>query len=364
MSPEVTAASIAAVVSLVSLVLGVYNSRRLEKLKADLTDKAMAYKAMIDYQYDARRRLYVSYQPAMFQLLELSQNAIRVIKGLTNPEIWPKLAQGERTPPTELRATLPAPTDEALDAIYGLYAPLVVIRGMGRGLTQFDLSLEPYIELQYYLATKIYGSFKDDFVLAKIDQREYTPFAEEWRELREKDPEKYWWQGLTMGPLEEMLDIMTAHAGKRGPERLVTFGEFEMRYKEIFDGQDEFQQKSVAAVANPLYKFQPPGRPIFWRMLVAQARLYQALLRINAADPLPTSESDWLNLLRLDDPDDFRTKRPEPAETLRVTDAYLKEKVITPWRRLHHSTQRTQGSARVRWLWRSRSAAAGKPSAG
>jgi hypothetical protein len=60
MAPEVAAALIAAAAS---LVLGIYNLRRLaglEKLKADLADEAMVHKALIDYQYDARRRLYIS----------------------------------------------------------------------------------------------------------------------------------------------------------------------------------------------------------------------------------------------------------------------------------------------------------------
>jgi hypothetical protein len=66
-----------------------------------------------------------------------------------------------------------------------------------------------------------------------------------------------------MGRLEEMLDIMTASTGKRRPERLVTFGEFEMSYNRMFEDQDKFRLKSVAAAANALYRFQPPDRRIF-----------------------------------------------------------------------------------------------------
>jgi hypothetical protein len=52
-----------------------------------------------------------------------------------------------------------------------------------------DLSLEPRSELPYYLASRIYGSFKDDAKLASVHPPlTYDPFHSEWRDLREKEP--------------------------------------------------------------------------------------------------------------------------------------------------------------------------------
>jgi hypothetical protein len=75
-----------------------------------------------------------------------------------------------------------------------------------------------------------------------------------------------------------MLDLMTVKP-EGGDERVVSFGEFERFYQELFLDQDETRRKVVAAAANAIYRFRPKDRPVFWRMLIAQARLYQALAK-------------------------------------------------------------------------------------
>ena len=53
----------------------------------------------------------------------------------------------------------------------------------------------------------------------------------------------------------------------------------------------------MAAAANALHCFRPPDRPVFWRMLIAQARLYQGLVRSRATTfRVPVSSQQWADL--------------------------------------------------------------------
>jgi hypothetical protein len=216
-----------------------------------------------------------------------------------------------------------------VSTLYGLYAPVVVIRGMSRDLTLVDLSLEPRIDLQYKLAYCIYGSFTDDATLAALPpKRDYDPFDENWRQLRSDDP-KYWWQGLTMGRLERVLDVFTvADADSRVP-RLASFGEFEKRHTAVVAEGPEEDRKTLAVAANAFLEFTPDKRPVFWRMLIVQARVYQALLRTKQQDfKLPQSRKDWQALVRLEDQDEFRWRAEiggaaDLHESLSVSNAYL-----------------------------------------
>lgn len=351
MAPDVIAALVAAGVSLVlaaiSIITSMQQNRRvtaLERLKSDLVMQQASDKARIDYEYDGRRRLHTTTGPALFQLMDLAEFAIEMIKKLTDPEVWLELAKTEHNPPATVRPSLPRSSYLALAEIYGLYAPLAVIRGLGRNLSYLDLSLEPVIELQYHLCARIYGSFKDDIELAALPPAvAYHPFVDGWRDLRRTEPRTYWWQGLTMGRLEVMLDLMTIEVGP-GRSRVISFGEFEKLYGEIFLDPGEDRRKSMAAAANALHCFRPADRPVFWRMLIAQARLYQGLLRSRSTTfRVPRSSREWDDLLRLEEPESFRWRSPDDAgapleETLAVTDRYLQAKVVTTWQRQHPDT--------------------------
>ncbi|HZA72216.1 MAG TPA: hypothetical protein VE476_04825 [Propionibacteriaceae bacterium] len=97
----------------------------------------------------------------------------------------------------------------------------------------------------------------------------------------------------------------------------------------------------MAAAANALHCFRPPDRPVFWRMLIAQARLYQGLLLSRATTfRVPVSSQQWADLLRLEEQEGFRWRSPDDGgapleETLAVTDRYLQAKVVTTWQRQH-----------------------------
>jgi hypothetical protein len=190
------------------------------------------------------------------------------------------------------------PNYTAVSTVYGLFAPLMIVRFMSRQLTLVDLSLEPRIELQYFLAGRLYGSFKDDSRLAAIKPVvPYEPLGhDDWRRLRKENPSKYWWQGLTMGRLEGVLDLLTVP--HEDSQRLASFGEFEQLWQESVDRGDERACKTLAIASNALLlRFRPDERPVFWRVLIAQARLYQALIRTkaDASERRNRPRSGWLS---------------------------------------------------------------------
>jgi hypothetical protein len=315
--------------------LGFTYDTMLESRKSELSREETAAKARADYEYSARLSLYKRFEPRLFQLMDLADYALDRIKNLTDPSVWTKFVLTEAPRPGIGRPPMAQADYELTSTLYGLFAPLVLVRSMSRQLTLVDLSLERRIELPYYLASRIYGSFKDDAKLAAMHPPlTYTPFHPAWRERRQQDPATYWWQGLTMGRLENILDLLSTSGPESGEVRLLSFGEFERLYERVFDEGEEWQRKALAVASNPLVFFKPETRPVYWRLLVVQACLYNSLLRTPAGIRPPTSEDDWMEYLSLGDHGDFGWKEqghtPTFEETLEAAKEYLRRYVVAP----------------------------------
>jgi hypothetical protein len=327
---------LAVVTGTTGAALSVWNAARvrsLERFKSELKREEAGANARLDYEYEARKRLYTSFEPSAFQLLELGRYALGRITRLTEPDLWENLVPAEPDPPPEARRPpMAAANYSVISTLYGLFAPLVVVRNMRRGLTLIDLSLEPRIHLQYELAAALYGSFSDDTRLAALSPPlPYDPFARDWRRLRAVEPAKYWWQGLTMGRLEGVLDALTGSDTATQTPRVATFGEFEELYDRIAASGTEMERKNLAVATNAFLGFRPETRPVFWRVLIVQARLYQALMRTKESEfRQPESSGDWDELFRLEDQELFWWKgeingAPDLTETISVSDTYLRE---------------------------------------
>ena len=157
----------------------------LEIRKSELARADTAHKARTEYEYSARLSLYQRFEPILFQLLDLSDYALDRIRNLTEPSVWSKFALAEPSREHSGRPPMAEAEYEMISTLYGLFVPLTLVRSMSRQLTLVDLSLEPRIELPYYLASRIYGSFKDDRKLAAMQpQIEYDPFHPDWRTRR------------------------------------------------------------------------------------------------------------------------------------------------------------------------------------
>jgi hypothetical protein len=140
-----------------------------------------------------------------------------------------------------------------------------------------------------------------------------------------------------MGRLENILDVLSTSGPEPAGVPLLSFGEFERLYGQVLEAGDEWQRKALAVASNPLVSFSPETRPVYWRMLIAQACLYQALVRTRQSEEefhSPANEEEWLKLLRLEEADDFRwksaTAAPSLEETVKATQSYLRRFVVAP----------------------------------
>jgi hypothetical protein len=241
----------------------------LEQLKAGLEEKKSEKDARRDYEYEARKRLYQECEPLLFELYELSENALHRIYSL---------ARSARKGNLGLTGSwLDSPGYYMASTIYNLLAPIAVYKLIQRRLTFVDLTVEPHIRSQYILAKLIAVSFTDDFDFARCTpQRPYSPNDHAWQALRKTDPAQYWKQGIPLGRLDVAAEGLILQESS-GSLRLRSFGEFETEYHD----KKSTIGTGFSSVTDMFLGFHPKFRPCLWRMLITQAHIYEALLKIS-----------------------------------------------------------------------------------
>jgi hypothetical protein len=294
MNAQVLAAIATAIASLLVAAAGLVAARRtgreLERLKAELAERTAARNAKLAYEFEARKRLYHECGPLLFQLSEFAERALGRITGLARTAAEGKLDPG----PSWLRRGY-----YSRSTYYRLLAPLAVGRLLQKRLTHLDLSLEPVIHWQYALVKQIADSFTDDFDLAgkatsdlPIDGKErldYDPHNAEAETLRRDDPAKYWQQGIPRGILDNAIDSLLQR-DTDGTLQVLEFREFEERMQDAASPVG----KCFARISYLFAEFHPRTRPVLWRILVAQAHLYRALLAARQIDHV--NPDVWTNL--------------------------------------------------------------------
>jgi len=247
---------------------------RKERLRSELSEASVKGKARLDYEYEALKRLYTNVEPLIFQLVDQSEGSMHRIVSLARSarkkEIKPQGGWlGEDG--YYLRSTT-----------YRLLAPLATFRLIQRKLTIVDLSLDPWMSLQFKLCQQVYYSFTDDFQFARggVTEEEkqqprklpYAPNAEEWRALRRKDPAIYWRQGLPIGVLDQVLDSLAIVDGDA--IRILNFREFDERLN-----ADQAFCATLELAFDVIRGFHPQSKPVLWRMLVNQYYLHKMIQR-------------------------------------------------------------------------------------
>jgi hypothetical protein len=264
------AAAASVAVSIISALLALRATKKAEMLRANLAAAAAERDARRDYEYEARKRLYAQFEPLLFQLIEHSDNALHRIYSLARTARQGNLVPGE--------GWLWAVTSRnyyAVSTLYKLITPAVHFRLMQSRLTLSDLTVDPEINMQYAIAKQIYIAITDDFEVARLGtvKLPYDPNSDRADELRQGDPRSYWRQGLFVGWLDRLLDALII-SDSNGTPRCMRYGEFESAYN------SDALSAAVAPWAEIFLNFHPRERPILWRILLAQAHLYEALLRV------------------------------------------------------------------------------------
>lgn len=272
----VVAAIVALVNSFITRQTSLANQRNLERhqheletLKATLQDQKAEKDARRDYEYQARKRLYQQCEPLLFQLVELAENGLNRIYSLA------RTARSGDLSLTLNEGWLNDTRNYYLaSTVYKLTAPLVVYRLIQRRLTLVDLTVDTHINSQYLLAKRLFISFTDDFEFARAEPTiEYDPNADVPAQIANKNPRKYMRQAMFIGSLESLVDSFITRESE-GSQRCVTYGEFEAIYYQNHRVAESFNE-----VAELFHNFHPKTRPVLWRILIAQAHIYQALIR-------------------------------------------------------------------------------------
>jgi len=307
LNAQVVAAMVAAlgslVVSLVSFFTTRNNQRSVEGLKADLADRNAQRSARLEYEFEARKRLYGECAPLLFELSELAERALGRIVGLArtaadgnlDPEqSWLKRGYYRRS------------------TYYRLLAPLAIGQLLRRKLTHLDLVVDPATHWQYALCKQLADSFTDDFDLAKFaPEIEYSPHDPAAATSKLENPQRFWQQGVPRGILDNAVASLI-RSGQEG-SRILDFGEFESRIKEPGDAV----ARSFERIDYLLDSFTPKTRPVLWRMLLAQAHLYRALLLTR--EQHSPSVGLWIDLWGTERPD-FDWRKPEERALIPATE--------------------------------------------
>jgi hypothetical protein len=267
------------------------NNQKLEILKAQLAvsneETTGENKARRDYVYEARKRLYQEVDPLLFQLTELSENALHRIYSLARTA-----RKGKLEPPA---SWLSHSGYYMTSTMYNLLVPLVIVRLIQRRLTVIDLTVDPYINSLYLLSRWISYSFTDDFEFARGGvsenesykeqlELEYRPHDSNWFTEREHTPAVYWRQGLPIGILDKAIDSLIVRETDK-VLRYMNFGEFENEFRKDSEVKEHFQP-----VHDIFLNFHPKSRPVLWRMLVTQAHLYKAIISSRAVKTLVSGQ--------------------------------------------------------------------------
>lgn len=279
---SIITASLALLGTLVVAILSWNNARRteervaaLEKEKAERADemarKKTVHDARVDYEYEARKRLYAQCEPLLFQFFELAEEAASRVKSLA------RTARDDDLHP-DGSGWLDREGYYFQSTAYALLAPLAAIRILQSRLTLVDLGMDAGFELQYQLMRILYRTFREDHAIAKQAGLDYWPDKADPEELnaeklKARAPAVYVRQGFYRGTLDRMVQSLIVH--REVGDRVMFYGEF----LDALNGSSAEAEHVRRSLGGVLLGFHPQSRPVLWRLLVSQVLLYEALAR-------------------------------------------------------------------------------------
>ena len=271
MDAPVIASLVAACSSLIVAVLGAAwgwrNQRRLAIVQDLISEKKADRDARRDYEYEARKRLYVECEPLFFQMNEAAEHTVHRILSLARTSRQGHLGWSDVS-------WIALPEYYARSTMYMLLAPLAIFKLLQQRLTLVDLTVDPMVRGRYELAKWFYLTLTNDFELARLTPEiPYDPHSPDAQHLRGKDPCQYWKQGVPLGILDSAVESLIV-TDKDAPARCISFGEFEQKFQ---DKQSSLA-KAFGYLTDGILGFDPRTRPVLWRILIVQAHLAKAIM--------------------------------------------------------------------------------------
>ncbi|QDT99884.1 hypothetical protein [Gimesia aquarii] len=260
-------ASFSLLVTVVNIIWNYLTQTKLEILKSDLANSRAMHDARLDYEYEARKRLYHECEPIFFQLNESANDTKHRVISLARTSRLGHLG-------LEDDDWLTNEGYYSISTYYNLFIPLAHYKQIREALTLIDLNVDKVTKARYDLIKWLYICWTDDFELARLEPAlSYEPNIGNWLEQRNSDPRKYWRQGLPIGRLDSAVESLLT----RLPDHKIhvkSYGEFESDYK---NKQSEVSE-GFSLVRDIFHGFDPRTRPILWRCLLVQSILSRAII--------------------------------------------------------------------------------------
>ncbi len=230
---------------------------RLVRLENELTSQSEQAAARRSYEYEARKRLYSTVRPMLFELGELAETSNRRIDKILSGVI-----------------RLGPDASAVVTTAYRIAAPLVLVHAIQRQLTTVDLRLDQQLRDQYLVARQLLLVLNSGRELAQAP----PPIAYEYQDLDDR-------QHLSVRQLDGLLETLTVRDGDGRP-RLAGFFQFQE------DCEDPASPRSAwpAAAFRLLGHADPHATPVLWRILATHRLLQQRLLDLLAHDGFPQAD--------------------------------------------------------------------------
>jgi hypothetical protein len=259
---SIVAAAIAAIVAVITERSRQNHALCIKNLEDTAQERYAKRNARRDYEYDARKKLYLECEPLLFQFVELGERAIGQIELLAAFSRSRELEDDSRNAfrNTYFRSA----------TVYRLFAPLVVFSLMQRILTLVDLSLDPRIKAYYELSKILFASFRDDLEIARAH-----PPIPDYGAHSNADRQKAGRQVVVYGNLTNAAEQLIVER-EGGKPRCMTFGEFETYFATAS------HNTSLEAVSDFIVSINPRTRPVAWRILIAQFIIYKTFHRLTS----------------------------------------------------------------------------------
>lgn len=248
----------AIVAAIIAAVASIYVKRRygpeLAKLQSQLGQEDNVRAARVDYEYEARKRLYVEVGPVLFAA-QLA--AVRITGRIT--AMVDRLREG-RFSSVRAPGWMADPYYQQSTA-FRLFLPMVHCRMLSRRLAHLDLSLEPLIGRKFMTLAVFEDVFPRHFQLARVPGAEipYDPFATWDIGASAPNHAEFGNQGLVRGDVERMISVMTLEGTP------MEWHQFEL----ALETPESELSRAYAEVREVFSGFEPNSHPVLWRSLIA-----------------------------------------------------------------------------------------------
>jgi hypothetical protein len=260
---------IASVIAIISIILTKRSNVELEKIRSTMSRERDAEAALRDYQYEARKRLYLEFEPLLFLLIEQSDHAINRIYNIA-------LTAKKGNLGINYHAFSNDASYYTRSTFYRLLIPLATFKLMQEKLTMFDLDLIPYYRSVYFLSKTLYFTFSDEYEFKEL----YNDLQLQTRETENMDKmgiqnnlhyDKRNNEGIFTGLLDNAVNALIKRSNDNR-YNIKTFGEFEK------DFLDETENKSFDRIKYLFLNFHPKQKPLLWTILLTQLHIYKSIL--------------------------------------------------------------------------------------